>query len=154
MLEIDYSSLKQVEGLFLGYSNWIRVDQERIDGFASVTEDQQWIHTNPVRAAGSAPGTTIAHGFLTLSFASKFVEELLAVTGSSMAINYGLNKVRFPSMLPSGFRIRGSITVTHVEVREDWVQVLLKIEIEGENIQKPVCVTEMIIRFLPLAVEQ
>lgn len=154
MLEIDYSSLKEIEGLFLGVSDWIEVSQERIDGFAKVTEDRQWIHTNPEKAAGRAPGTTIAHGFLTLSFVSKFVEELLVVTGSSMAINYGLNRVRFPSILPSGSRVRGSIKVTRVEVSNDWVQVLLNMEIKGENIQKPVCVTEMIIRFLPSVDEQ
>jgi acyl dehydratase len=135
-------------GTALGPSSWLTVDQARVNGFADVTEDHQWIHVDPERAASGPFGTTIAHGFLTLSLLPRFVSELRAVEGMRMGLNYGLNKVRFPAPAPVGCRLRAMATTTEVEKMADGgIQVVNRVTIEIEGSAKPACVADMVSRF-------
>jgi acyl dehydratase len=130
-------------GLELGPSEWREIRQERIDAFADATEDHQWIHVDPERAASGPFETTIAHGYLTLSLLVPFTYELLPVEGG-MAINYGLDRVRFPAPLPVGSRIRARLRVEDVMPVEGGVQVKLAATVERERHEKPVCVAELV----------
>jgi acyl dehydratase len=131
----------------LGPSEWLEIDQERIDRFAQATDDPQWIHVDPVRAAAGPFGTTIAHGFLTLSLLVRFWYEVgPGFEGYRMGINYGLNKVRFPAPVPVGSRIRGRFTVVAVEEIEGGIQVTLAGIAEREGHEKPVCAAELVFR--------
>jgi acyl dehydratase len=134
-------------GTELGSSRWIDVDQARIDGFAEVTEDRQWIHVDAVRAAAGPFQTTIAHGFLTLSLLSALVEDLLEVEGISAAINYGLNRVRFPSPVPVGSRVRGTGVLQAVTAVDGGVQAQIRVTVSTEDGAKPACVAELLIRY-------
>lgn len=134
-------------GTALGRSGWKEVTQERVDLFARATGDDQWIHVDPVRAAAGPFGTTIAHGYLTLSLAVPLVAEILDVRGAAMALNYGTNRVRFPAPLPVGTRVRLSATLAGVERGNGWVQVVLDLVFEAEGLEKPVCVAETVYRF-------
>lgn len=134
--------------LSLGPSSWIEIGQERIDAFAEVTEDRQWIHLDPVRAASSPFGGTIAHGYLTLSLLSAFIDEMFAVTGVGMAVNYGLNRVRFPAPVPAGAKVRARGRVTSVTSVANGTQALIAVEVEADGTSKPVCVAEMVVRYL------
>ena len=109
------SAFTELVGRELGPTDWLEVDQERIDTFARATDDPQWIHVDPVRAADGPFGTTIAHGYLTLSLCVPLMSRTLGLTGYRMGINYGVNKVRFPAPLPSGSRIRGRFAVQSVD---------------------------------------
>jgi acyl dehydratase len=130
-----------------GPSAWLEIDQERIDRFAEATDDPQWIHVDPVRAAEGPFGTTIAHGFLTLSLLVRFWHEVAPQdTQYRMGINYGTNKVRFPSPVPVGSRIRGRFTVAAVEEIDGGVQVTLSALAEREGQEKPVCAAELVVR--------
>ena len=129
-------------------TEWLEVDQERIDGFAKATDDPQWIHTDPVRAAEGPFGTTIAHGFLTLSLCVPLMAEALGLTGYRMGINYGVNKVRFPAAVPSGSRIRARFTVQSVEEVAGGDQGVVLATVESEGGDKPVCVAEFVARML------
>jgi acyl dehydratase len=130
-----------------GPSAWLEIDQERIDRFAEATDDPQWIHVDPVRAAEGPFGTTIAHGFLTLSLLVRFWYEVgPSQTEYRMGINYGVNKVRFPSPVPVGSRIRGRFSVVAVEEIEAGVQVTLNGIAERESQEKPVCAAELVFR--------
>lgn len=125
-------------GTEIGVSDWITVDQAMIDAFAAVTRDEQWIHVDPVRAAAETRfGGTIAHGFLTLSLASRFVQDCLApFPGQAMGINYGFDRLRFLSPVPAGSRLRGRFTLSAVRRRsasELLRQVALSVEIEGRD---------------------
>jgi acyl dehydratase len=132
----------------LGPSSWIDVTQERIDAFARATDDAQWIHTDPERATSGPFGTTIAHGFLTLSLCVPMLYELLEPTGSAV-VNYGVDRVRFPAPLPSGRRIRGRFRITSVEPRAHGERVVLAGEVECEGLEKPVCVADLVLLTLP-----
>ena len=113
-----FEGLDQIEaaiGTHIGYSNWMEITQERIDAFAEATGDHQWIHVDPVRAAEGPYGTTIAHGYLTLSLLPELGAEILDIRGFSMMINYGLEKVRFPAAVPVGSRIRAGIELTSLQ---------------------------------------
>ncbi len=128
---------------------WLEIDQDRIDRFADATGDHQWIHTEPDRAAAESPfGTTIAHGFLTLSLIPLLTglvdPERQAIPGVAMAINYGLGKVRFPAPVPVGSRIRARETLASVTEAKGGLQVIRSITIELEGKQRPACVAEMI----------
>lgn len=132
-------------GSELGVSNWITVDQTMIDQFADTTQDTQWIHTDPQRAAAESPyGATIAHGFLSLSLASRFGRDCLSwFPGQVMSLNYGMNKLRFLAPVKSGARLRGRFTLRNVTARNDAEllrEIELKIEIEGA--EKPALVAE------------
>jgi acyl dehydratase len=127
-----------------GPSDWLEVTQERIEGFANATDDHQWIHVDPERAAAGPFGTTIAHGFLTLSLLVRFWYEVgPELDGYSMGINYGSNKVRFPSPVPVGSRLRGRFTVATVEEIENGLQYDLNAVAELDGQEKPARAAEL-----------
>jgi acyl dehydratase len=133
-------------------SEWRAVEQQRIDEFARATDDAQWIHTDPEAAAAGPFGTTIAHGFLTLSLVvPMFAEALPPLDGYGMSLNYGLNRVRFTSPVPSGARIRGRFTVEEVTDVAGGRQARVAATIELEGSEKPACVAEALFRFLDAA---
>jgi acyl dehydratase len=140
------SSFTELVGKELGPTEWFEVDQERIDLFARATDDPQWIHVDPEKAAEGPFGTTIAHGFLTLSLCVPLMSKTLSLTGYRMGINYGVNRVRFPAPLPSGSRIRATFTVQSVEEVEGGDQAVVLAIIEREGSEKPVCVAELVSR--------
>jgi acyl dehydratase len=143
------SDLRDVIGEELGPTDWVEVTQEKIDGFAEITGDHQWIHVDPVRAAEGPFGTTIAHGYLTLSLCAPLLTEVLrGLTSSTMSINYGTNKVRFPAPVPSGSRLRARATVASVDEVPGGDQAVIVMTVEREGGEKPVCVAEMVVRRL------
>ncbi|MFF4171532.1 MaoC family dehydratase [Streptomyces sp. NPDC001744] len=131
----------------LGYSDWLEVDQKRIDLFAEATGDHQWIHVDPERAAAGPFGTTIAHGYLTLSLLPVLVPQVLVVENVRMGVNYGTGKVRFPAPVPVGSRLRATAVLTEVEEVAGGVQVTAVVTVEREGSGKPVCVAESISRY-------
>jgi acyl dehydratase len=135
-------------GAELGPSRWVDVGQARIDTFASATEDSQWIHTNRERAAAGPFGTTIAHGFLTLSLLPELWFEVAGDGGYSVTVNYGVNRVRFPAPVPVGSRVRASFRIDDVESVEGGEQARIAAVVEREGHPKPVCVAELVFRFL------
>ena len=140
--------LRRAVGTHLGHSDWVEITQERINLFAEATGDHQWIHVDPVRAEDGPFGTTIAHGYLTLSITNLFLPELLRVPGASMGVNYGANKVRFPAPVPVGSRIRMACEIIDVADVPGGVQVTTRNTVEVEGGEKPACVVEAISRFL------
>ncbi|NJC69733.1 MaoC family dehydratase [Planosporangium thailandense] len=141
------AALTESVGQHLGYSDWHEVDQERINLFADATGDRQWIHVDPERAAQGPFKRTIAHGFLTLSLVPMLNAEVYRVDGVRMAVNYGLNKVRFPAPLPVGSRVRGGVELVEVTPVEGGVQVVARVTVEVEGEAKPCCVAETVARF-------
>ena len=137
------SVLDDLVGVELGPTSWFDVTQERIDAFAAATDDAQWIHTDPERAATGPFGSTIAHGFLTLSLCVPMLYEVLPAT-DGMVVNYGVNKVRFPAPVPTGSRIRGRFRVVGVEEVAMGVRVTIEATVECEGAEKPVCVAELV----------
>jgi acyl dehydratase len=130
-------------------SDWFAIEQERIDEFARATDDPQWIHTDPVRAAEGPFGTTVAHGFLTLSLVVPLFEQALpTLDGYRLSVNYGLNRVRFPAPVPAGSRVRARFVVEDVEEVSGGEQARVAATIEREGQEKPVCVAEALFRFL------
>jgi acyl dehydratase len=142
------SALDELVGVELGPTRWLEVSQERIDAFAAATDDPQWIHTDPVRAAEGPFGTTIAHGFLTVSLCVPMLYEVLPPAGG-MVVNYGVDRVRFPAPVPSGGRIRGRFRVASVEETALGERAVLEANVECEGIDKPVCVAELIVLTVP-----
>jgi acyl dehydratase len=134
-------------GAELGPSPWLDVDQARIDRFAEATEDRQSIHVDPELAAGGPFGTTVAHGFLTLSLLVHLWNQVAPV-GNGVTVNYGLNRVRFPAPVPAGSRIRGRFRVGAVEEVDGGRQATIAATVEREGADKPVCVAELLLRFL------
>lgn len=130
----------------LGVSDWISVDQARIDQFAEATGDHQWIHVDPARAAAGPFGATVAHGFLTLSLLPAFFASAFVVDDVRMGINYGLNKVRFPAPVPVGSRLRGHFKLLAYERLDGGAQLLIEVTVEREGSAKPVCVAESVTR--------
>jgi acyl dehydratase len=127
----------------IGTSRWYEITQDRIDQFAGCTEDHQYIHIDPARAADSPFGGTIAHGFLTLSMLSAMVYEMPSIEGVVMGVNYGLNKVRFISPVRSGARIRGHFTLTQIDdIRPNEIQTTMTVTVEIEGQEKPALVAE------------
>ena len=137
-----FEELPTLVGQVLGTSDWITVDQRRIDLFAEATEDRQWIHVDPQRAAEGPFKTTIAHGFLTLSLLPEFGATAFAVTGTRMGVNYGLNRVRFTSPVPAGSRLRGHFKLLACDAIEGGVQLTCEVTVECEGMAKPVCIAE------------
>lgn len=135
-------------GTELGSSEWITVDQRRIDLFAEATGDRQWIHVDIEKARTGPFGTTIAHGFLTLSLLPTVLGELVKVDSVAMTINYGLGKVRFPSPVTSGSRVRGTSRIVSVEKLPGAAQVTYETVMEIEGADKPACVLESIARYI------
>ncbi|MDG2028140.1 MAG: MaoC family dehydratase [Acidimicrobiales bacterium] len=135
-------------GRDLGHSEWVSIEQERIDQFAEATGDFQWIHVDPEAAADGPFGATIAHGYLTLAITNQFLPEIMRVDGASMGVNYGANKVRFPMPVIVGSRIRAGAVVTEAEEITGGVQVVVTITVEIDGQAKPACVVESVSRFL------
>jgi acyl dehydratase len=143
------AGVKAAVGQALGVSDWILIDQDRINRFADVTEDHQWIHVDPERAKAESPwGTTIAHGYLTLSLTNKLLPEIVEVTGFSMGVNYGCGKVRFPAPVPVDSRVRATAQLLSAEDVPGGVQITVLATVEIEGGTKPACVVESISRYL------
>ena len=143
------AELLAAPGAHLGYSDWLEIDQARIDLFADATGDHQWIHVDPERAAKGPFGKTIAHGYLTLSLANQFLPEIMRVDNISMGVNYGCEKVRFPAAVPVGSRVRGAGEVISAQEIKGAVQVVVRMTIEIEGGDRPACVIDTISRFYP-----
>jgi acyl dehydratase len=135
-------------GRHLGYSEWIEVSQDQVDLFADATGDHQWIHVDPERARQGPFGGPIAHGYLTLSLSNRLLPEIVDVQGVSLGVNYGANKVRFPSPVPVGSKIRAGAELTSVEEVDGGVQTTMTITIEVQGADKPACVIESLSRYL------
>jgi acyl dehydratase len=139
--------LAAMVGTHLGYSDYHRVTQEQINLFADATGDHQWIHVDPARAAAGPFGTTIAHGYLTLSLLPVLLGGLLHVEGVRMGVNYGTNKVRFPAPVPVDSEIRAGATLAAVEEIAGGVQVALDVVVEVRDAPKPSCVAQVVYRY-------
>jgi acyl dehydratase len=148
-----FSSVAELEGAdegeLLGASSWVTVDQTVIDTFADATGDHQWIHVDPDRAADGPFGTTIAHGFLTLSLLPRLVAEVYRVDGVRMSVNYGLDRVRFVSPVPVGSRVRAVSRLLRVEPVGDARRVHLESTVEIEGGERPACVAHTIAQLYP-----
>ncbi|RZJ07892.1 MAG: MaoC family dehydratase [Rubrivivax sp.] len=141
------ADLRPLIGQTLGHSDWINVDQARVNAFAEATEDRQWIHVDPERAKSGPFGGAIAHGFLTLSLIPYFFGTGFSVTESRMVLNYGLNKVRFTAPVPVGSRLRAGFKLLAMEdVAAGAVQLTVEVIVEAEGAAKPVCVAESLAR--------
>jgi acyl dehydratase len=139
--------LKAKVGEHLGYSEWHEVTQEQVNQFADATGDHQWIHVDIERAKAGPFGGPIAHGYLTLSLTPTIIEQVVAVSGVSMAINYGLNKLRFPSPVPVGSRVRAGVELQSVEDTPGGCQVTLLVTYQVDGADKPACVAEILFRY-------
>ena len=141
------ADLEAAIGQEIGPTEWFTVDQSRINGFADDTEDHQWIHVDPERAAAGPFAATVAHGFLTLSLVPYFSSQLRSVEGARMAINYGLDRVRFPTPVPVGSRLRARATLISLDkVGEGAVQIVNRVTVEVEGSAKPACVADTVSR--------
>jgi acyl dehydratase len=139
--------LRTLVGKQLGTSNWVEITQERVQAFAEGTDDHQWIHCDPERAKRESPyGTTVAHGFLTLSLCNALIQQMFTIEGVKMILNYGLNRVRFPAPVKVGARVRMTSELLDLKDHQGCVQATCKqtFEVEGEN--KPACVAETVVR--------
>ncbi len=140
------ADLQPLVGQELGVSEWVSVEQQRIDQFADATGDHQWIHIDPVRAAAGPFKTTVAHGFLTLSLLPEMSASAFEVRDTRMGVNYGLNRVRFPAPVPSGSRLRGRFKLLGYEPIDGGAQLVVEVTMEREGSPKPVCVAESVAR--------
>lgn len=136
-------------GQRLGESEWLVIDQPRINLFADATGDHQWIHVDPERAATGPFGATIAHGYLTLSLVNLFLPQIIDVQGISMGVNVGIDKARFPSPVKVGSRVRGVGDLVSVEEVKGGVQSVVRVTVEIEGSEKPACVVDTISRYFP-----
>jgi len=145
------AALKAAVGKHLGFSDWLEVTQERINGFADATDDHQWIHVDPERARGGPFGACIAHGYLTLSLVNRFLPEILEVRGVAMGVNYGADRIRFPAPVPVGARIRGGAELVEAQDTPDGaVQAKIRVTVEIEGRERPACVVDTISRYYPM----
>lgn len=142
------NDLLSAVGTELGVSDWLQIDQERINTFADATGDHQWIHVDAERAKEGPFGATIAHGYLTLALSNFFLPSLIDVKNISMGINYGMNKVRFPSPVKVGSRVRATARLAEAEEIRGGVQVVIVITMEIEGSDRPGCVIESVTRYL------
>jgi acyl dehydratase len=139
--------LAGMQGQHLGHSSWHEVTQDQVNLFADATGDHQWIHIDPERAKAGPFGGPIAHGYLTLSLAPALLPEILQVTGISMGVNYGCNKVRFPSPVPVGSKVRAGAELVSIEDVAGGAQVTMNVTFEVEGAPKPSCVAEVVYRY-------
>ncbi|MBU3064013.1 MaoC family dehydratase [Nocardia sp. NEAU-G5] len=144
----DLNELKSAVGTEIGVSDWMTIDQQRVNTFADATDDHQWIHVDPAAAAQGPFGGPIAHGFLTLSLSVPLVGQATTVAGIRMGINYGLNKVRFITPVPVGGRIRARVALDAVRDIPGGLQADRTVTIELEGAEKPACVAESIVRYM------
>jgi acyl dehydratase len=140
--------LKELVGEHLGYSEWHEVTQEQVNLFADATGDHQWIHVDIERAKAGPFGAPIAHGYLTLSLVPVLLPEIMAVNGTSLTINYGLNKLRFPAPVPVGSKVRAGATLAQFDEVTGGAQITLAVTFEVEGSTKPVCVAEVVFRYM------
>jgi acyl dehydratase len=143
------ADLETAAGTHLGYSDWHRIHQDQINGFADSTLDHQWIHVDAEQAAAGPFGTTIAHGFLTLSLVPMLCAEVYRIDNLSMGVNYGANKLRFPSPVPVGSRIRAGVELLEVTQAGAGFQVVMRVTVEREGGDKPACVVDMVALLVP-----
>jgi acyl dehydratase len=150
MTTLAVAQLKERVGDEIGVGDWLEMTQDRINQFADATGDRQWIHVGPARAAAESPfKTTIAHGFLSLSLVSVMLRSSITITGVRMAINYGLNRVRFATHVPAGSKVRGRFTLAAVEEIGGSMQATWAVTVEREGEQKPACAAEWLVRYYP-----
>ncbi|WP_375501567.1 MaoC family dehydratase [uncultured Jatrophihabitans sp.] len=147
-VRLQLDGLPSAVGAAFGPTPWLRIDQRRIDLFAEATGDHQWIHVDPVRAERSPFGGTIAHGHLTASLCSYYLPQLYVVEGAAMAVNYGSDRIRFPSPLVSGSDLRGNARIVSVDLIAGGFQVKTEATLEPRLGTKPACVAELITRYL------
>jgi len=140
------AELQTLVGQEIGVSDWIQIDQHRINLFADATGDHQWIHVDPVRAAAGPFGSTIAHGFLTLSLLPEMFANGHEIRDSHMGINYGLNRVRFTAPVPVDSRVRGHFKLLKYEAIDGGAQLSIEVTMEREGAERPVCVAESLTR--------
>jgi len=142
-------ALEQLAGREIGVSGWLEVTQDRIAQFAEATEDRQWIHLDRSRAERESPfGATVAHGFLTLSLISRLMQEVVQIRGGlRMTVNYGLNRVRFPTPVTAASKIRGRFSLESFKALADCVEAVWGVSVEVENSDKPCCIAEWVIRY-------
>ncbi|HSV39400.1 MAG TPA: MaoC family dehydratase [Nocardioidaceae bacterium] len=145
---LSYDWLPQSVGQHLGPTVWTTITQAQVSDFADLTHDHQWIHVDEERAKAGPFGATIAHGYLTLSLVPYFLGQLLEVTGISMAVNYGLDKVRFPAAVPVGAHLRATAELVDVRARSGSTQVTVRVSVECDAAAKPVCVADVVIQFI------
>ena len=138
--------LKRAEGEDLGTSDWHEVTQDAIDAFADVSGDHQWIHVDPERAKDTPFGGTIAHGYYTLSLAPMLTDEVLKMDGFAFAVNYGLNKVRFPAPVPVDSKVRMRAKLADLEEIPGGAQMIMELTFERDGGEKPVCVAQTVVR--------
>ncbi|MDH4557860.1 MaoC family dehydratase [Pseudomonas sp. BN417] len=148
IFDTPFALLERV-GEQLGHSDWISVEQSRIDQFAEATGDHQWIHVDPARAASGPFGACIAHGYLTLALVNLFLPQIVEVRGISMGVNYGCDKVRFPNVVRAGSRVRGSAQLVAAEEVKGGVQATIRVSVEIEGEERPGCVVDTISRYYP-----
>ena len=139
--------LKSVEGQHLGYSDWIEISQEMVNTFADATGDHQWIHVDVERAKAGPFGAPIAHGYLTLSLTPRLLPQILTATGFAMGVNYGTEKVRFPSPVPVGSRLRMGAELSEVNEIQGGAQCTIGVTFEVEGSSKPSCVAAVVFRY-------
>ena len=150
MTVVDLAQLGGLVGREVATSDWLVITQDRINAFAEATSDHQWIHVDSGRARAETPfGATIAHGFLTLSLLSALMRDAVTVDGPRMTLNYGLNRVRFVSPVPSGSRIRARVALATIDDMGDSIQATWGVTIEREGGDKPAVVAEWIVRYYP-----
>lgn len=150
MKVLAIAELSDLVGREIAISDWITVTQDRIDAFADTTDDHQWIHIDRERVRAETPfGTTIAHGFLTLSLMSALLRNAITVNGVAMTLNYGLNRVRFVSPLPSDSRVRARVVLARIEQAGGSTQATWSVTIEREASEKPCVVAEWLVRYYP-----
>ncbi|WP_029137331.1 MaoC family dehydratase [Nakamurella lactea] len=140
----DIDEFAAATGTLLGHSSWVPITQERVNTFADATDDHQWIHVDPDRAATGPFGRTVAHGYLTASLIPRLSSEVYRVVGLSMRINYGSDKFRFPAPVPVGARVRAAVELLAVETRPQGVLARTRVTVEIEGSDKPACVAEIL----------
>ncbi|MGH9265437.1 MAG: MaoC family dehydratase [Acidimicrobiales bacterium] len=144
---VHVAELASRAGTLLGHSDWRTITQEDVDAFAELTGDRQWIHIDPERAAAGPFGGTIAYGYLTLSLATLFLDEVLRVEGAGLVLNYGSNRVRYPAPVPVGSRVRAAVELQSVEEVAGGVQTVFRLTFEVEGQPRPGCVAEIVYRY-------
>ena len=145
---MNLAELAGLSGREVAVTDWLEITQQRINQFADATDDHQWIHIDPQRAQRESPyGATIAHGFLTLSLLPRFLMDAVPIAGVRMAINYGLNRVRFPSAVRAGSRIRARIVLQSIRDVADAAEATYSITVECQDAEKPCCVAELLARY-------
>lgn len=146
---VHFDDLASLIGTPLGATEWMTISQDRINTFADATGDPQWIHVDPERAKTGPFGTTIAHGYLTLSLVNDLMPKMLEVTGTSMGVNVGVDKVRFPSPVPVGSVVRGTAEVVSVDQVGGGTQAVVRVSVTIDGAAKPSCVVDTVSRFFP-----